>query len=876
MNRLLRLFRRSAADRALTEEMRAHFEEKVDELMESGMTRVAAVKEARRRFGNATSAAERSRDIWAYPFLENLLHDFRYALRSLAKNPMFAAVVVLPLALGIGANTAIFTIVDAALIRSLPYRQPDRLVHLFEVKESGENPHEASYPDLQDWARAHQYVESVAAYATYGLGATLSGSGQPERIVLAAASPEFFPLLGVQAVLGRTFLPGEAQPGASRVVVLSDNLWRRRFGADRSIVGKPILLNSRQFTVVGVLPPDFQFAPVGGADLWMAVFPSPNQRQARYWHWIQVVARLKPGATIAQAQAEMSGIAREIVRQDPKHAGTTIAVQPLHDVVVGNVRPVLLVLLGTIALVLLIACANVANLLLARSASRQKEFAVRGSLGASRGRLVQQLLTESLTLALLGGLLGVGVAYWGLKGLVGAVPNLLRANMPFLDGLSLHWGMLAFTGAVSVATGVLFGLAPALRMSRGNFQPALQAGRRTSAGSEHQRLRRILLVSEVAISLMLLIGAGLMMKSTARLLAVDPGFRPQNLLTMQVAVPGVRYQTRDLQHSFWSRLLGRIEALPGVSAAGTVSVLPLGGGGNSGTMRIPNRPETALHPWEVNVRTISRGYLPAMGVPLLSGRAFDGHDVTGAPQVAMINQTLARIAFPAQDPIGKQIEFEWSGGPLQVVGVTADENTQSLDSAIRPVVYFPDLQGGTTVVNIVVRTAAAPMSLSRAIRAETQALDPEAAVYLMQTMEQVIADSPSTFTRRYPALLMGLFAAIALVMATVGTYGLVAYAVTQRTHEIGIRIALGASGADILRLVIGQGISLVLAGIAIGLAGAALLTRALTKLLFGVQPLDPAVFALVSAILLSAAVFASYIPARRALRVEPAIALGTE
>jgi putative ABC transport system permease protein len=876
MNRFLRLFHRFTDQRELTEEMRAHFHEKVDDLVERGMARDAAEREARRRFGNVTSAAERSREVWTYPFLENLLHDFRYAIRSLGKNPMFAAVVVLPLALGIGSNTAIFTIVDAALIRSLPYRQPDRLVHLYEVKEGGGDPHEASFPDFQDWNRAHQFVEGVAGYVNYGMGATLSGGGEPERIQVSGATPGFFQLLGVQAALGRTFLPDEDQPGAARVALLSDAVWRRRFGADRSIVGKPIVLNSQPTQIAGVLPANFHFAPVGDTEIWLIARPSPGQRERRYWHWLSAVARLKPGATLQQARAEMAGISAAIVREDPKHAGTAIAVKPLHDVLVGDVRPVLVVLLGTIALVLLIACANVANLLLARSAARSKEFAVRGSLGASRGRLIQQLLTESLTLALLGGLLGIAVAYWGVKALIAAVPNDLRGNMPFLNGLELHWGMLAFTAGVSLLTGVLFGLAPALRMSKGNFQPALQAGRRTSAAGEHQRLRRLLLISEVAISLVLLIGAGLMMKSTARLLSVDPGFRPEQLLTMQVAIPGVRYRTSDLQNAFWARLQARLEALPGVRSAGTVSVLPLGGGGNTGTMRIPGRPETALHPWEVNVRTISKGYLAAMGVPMRSGRGFDSRDVTGAPQVSMINQTLARLAFPGEDPVGKQVEFEWSGGPLRVVGVTADENTTSLDTEIRPVVYFPELQDGSLSVNVVVRSAAAPAALSRSIREEIRALDPEVPVYAMKTMEQVIADAPSTFTRRYPALLMGLFAAIALVMATVGTYGLVAYAVTQRTHEIGIRIALGAGNADILRLVVGQGIALVLAGIAIGLGGAALLSRALTNLLFGVQPLDPSVFLLVSAILLAAAIAASYVPARRALRVTPAIALGRD
>jgi predicted permease len=876
MSRFWRLFRRSKEERVLAEEMRANFEERVDELIERGMARDAATREARRRFGNTTLATERSRDVWSYPFLENLLHDFRYTVRMLAKNPMFAAVVVLPLAVGIGANTAIFTLVDAALLRGLPYRQPDRLVHLFETKSNGADPHEASYPDYLDWKSAHQFVERVAGYTSYGLGGTLSGAGEPERIVIAGASPEFFPLLGVQAARGRTFLPNEDQPGASRVAVLSDGLWHRRFGADPGIVGRDILLNGRGVKVVGILPANFQFGLVGAADLWMVAFPSPNQRQRRYWHWMSVIARLKPVATLAQAQAEMNGVSAGIIRQDPKHAETAIQVKPLQEVMVVNVRPVLLALLGTIALVLLIACANVANLLLARSTARQKEFAVRGSLGASRGRLVQQLLTESLTLAALGGALGIAVAHWGIRALVGAVPQAMRVTMPFLDGLGLHWGMLGFTAAVSVATGVLFGLAPAMRMSKGNLQAAMQAGRRTSAGGEHQRARRILLVSEVAISLVLLIGAGLMMKSTARLLAVNPGFRPQNLLTMQVALPGVRYQSAELQNGFWARLLGKIEALPGVSAAGTVSILPLGGGGNTGTMRLPGRPETAQHPWEVNVRTIGHGYLDAMGIPMLAGRAFEGYDGTGAPKVAMVNQTLARLAFPGKEAVGQQIEFEWSGGPLQVVGVTADENTDSLDLGFKPAVYFPQLQGGATVVNIVVRSASAPAGLSRAIRDEARGLDPEVPVYLMKTMEEVIADAPSTFTRRYPALLMTLFAVIALVMATVGTYGLVAYSVTQRTHEIGIRMALGAGNRDILRLVVGQGIALVLAGVVVGLAGAALLSRALTNLLFGVEPFDPGVFAGVSAILLAAAIVASYIPARRATRVAPGVTLGAE
>ena len=877
MSRLARFFGRRPAGGHLTDEMREHLAEIADELIAAGMSPEEALAEARRRFGNFTALAERSRDEWAFPRTENLLADIRYAWRGLRRTPLFAAVVILPLALGIGANTAIFTVVEASLLRSLPYRAPDRLVHLYELDHKNEpHPHEASYPDFLEWATAQQSFQAVAGYSQGGSITLGSDDSQPEQVMLASADAGFFPLLGVQPAIGRSFIPSESQPGASRVAILSDSLWRRRFHADPAILSRTVTLNLRPVQVIGVLPPGFQFAPAGTADVWLAVFPSPNQRQRGYWHWLQVVGRLRPGVTLPQAKAELSTIAQRIATRDPDHhRDAAITAVPLREVIVGDVRPVLLVLLGTIGLVLLIACANVANLLLARSAARRKELAVRASLGAGRARLIQQLLTESVLLALLGGALGVVVAHFGVKLLIGAIPLTLLDKLPFLVGLSLHPGMLAFTIGLSLLTGLLFGLTPALRLSRTGFHDVLKGGRGTSAGSSHQSLRRALLVAEVAISLVLLAAAGLMMKSTVRLLSVNPGFATAHLITAQLAVPGVRYPKAPELLQFYSRVLAGIEATPGVRGAALVSVLPLTGGSNTGTLRVDSM-GAASPVYTVSVRTISPGYFQTLGIPLLGGRTFDERDRAGAAKVVLLNERLAREAFPGQSPLGRQVSFPWSGGPLEVAGVVGDENTVTLDSPVRPAVYFPLLQGPDHYENLVVRTSGNPAAITGALRTQVRALDPQVSIYDLRTMDEVIADSPAAFERRYPAFLIGMFAAVALMMATIGTYGIVAYAVAQRRQEIGIRIALGAQRGDIFRLVVGQGMALAVIGVAIGIAGAALVTRALSGLLFGVTPSDPATFLLVSGILLGAAFVASCIPALRASRVQPATVLGND
>jgi putative ABC transport system permease protein len=546
--------------------------------------------------------------------------------------------------------------------------------------------------------------------------------------------------------------------------------------------------------------------------------------------------------------------------------------RPLREQFTGDVRPVLLVLGGAIAMVLLLACANVANLLLARAMGRRKEMALRGSLGASRARLVQQLITENVMLAIAGGALGILFARWGIGALTTAIPAQMRGHMPFLEGLGVHWGMLAFTAAVSLGSGVLFGLAPALRLSKTDLHAAMESGQRSTGGREHLRLRHALLVAEVAMSLVLLAGAGLMMKSTARLLEVNPGFAPQRLLTMEVALPGRKYDTGAKAVATHTRILERLAALPGVTGVGTTSVLPLTNGGNTGTLQVVGRPADS-EKTTVYVRTISSGYLRAIGLSTLAGRPFDERDKPGAPEVILVNQRLVRSVFPNEDPVGKRIAFPWHKGALEIAGVVGDENTVSLDTELRPVVYFPYEQSADSIWGMVVRTSGAAAGLGAAIRQEVRAVDAEIALYKVQTMEEVIADAPSTVMRRYPAMLMGAFAAIALLMAVIGTYGLVAYGVSQRMHEIGVRIALGAGPGDILRLLMGQGVTLTLVGIAVGLAAAAVVTRGLEKLLFEVKPLDPATFAVAPAVLLGAALLASFVPARRAMRVAPGEAL---
>jgi putative ABC transport system permease protein len=807
----------------------------------------------------------------------NLLQDLRYGARMLLKRPSFTVVALLTLAFGIGANTAIFTVVNAALLRPLPFREPDRLVHLWESTPQNQfGEREASYPDYLDWKAGTQTFEGLAGYSRRSFA--LTGRETPDRFEGAAVTDGFFQVLGVAPVLGRGFQPGEDKAGAARLVILSHGLWQRRFGGDPNILGQSLVLDGNNYTVIGVLPQSFQFAPAGAAELWVPLNPSQGQMSRRFQHWLNIVGRLKQGVTFEQARAEMSVVAASIAQQYPdSHTGTGIRLIALHEQITGKVRPILLILLGAVGFVLLIACANVANLMLARASARQKEIAIRTAMGASRWRLIRQLLTESVLLALMGGGIGLLLAQWGVDLLVAAIPQSQLSSMPYLQGLGLDARVLLFALAVSLVTGIVFGLAPAFQSSKLNLLESLKDGGRTSGIHVRQGLRNSLVVAEIAIALVLLVGAGLMMKSLFRLLAVDPGFNPDHLLTMHVSLPTVKYPEDGNVIAFHQQLLERIENLPGVTGVGSVSVLPLLGGDTT-RLVVEGRPVPPPgEELEANYRDVSNSYFRTMGVPVIRGREFTDLDKQGTPEVVIINQTMANRLFPGQDPVGQHLAFannQVKG--LEIVGVVGDEKVTRLDSATTPVLYVSFLQDPSRTLNLVVRTTSDPEAISGAARGAIQSLDADLAVFGVSTMERLISNSPSTFLRRYPAFLIGVFAGVALLLAMVGIYGVISYTVTQRTHEIGVRMALGAQRSDIFKMILGQGLMLTLAGVGCGLLAALVLTRFLSSMLFGVTATDPLTYAAVSLPLVLIAMLASYIPARKATRVDPMVALRYE
>jgi predicted permease len=806
-----------------------------------------------------------------------LWQDLRYSFRTLWKSKSFTLIAVLTLALGIGANTAIFSVVDAALLRPLPYREPDRLVHLWEATAQQQfKEREASYPDYLDWKEQNQVFEGVAGYSRRTF--SLTGRDAPDLIRGAAVTDNFFQVLGVEPTVGRNFQAGEDKPGAEPLVLLTHSLWTQRFNSDPKIVGQSLMLNGASHRVIGVLPASFQFAPGSEAQLWVPLNPNQPQQTRRFMHWLNIIARLKPGVSMEQASADMGNIGRRIAEAHAdSHTGTTLRVVSLHEQIVGNIKPILLVLLGTVCFVLLIACANVANLLLARSAARQKEIAIRMALGASGWRLIRQLLTESTVLALLGGAVGTLLALWGVDVMVSRLPEAQLGAMPYLRELSLNPTVLIFTVAISLVTGTVFGLAPALQSSKLNLQESLKEGGRTSSAGTHQRLRNLFVISEIALALLLLVGAGLMMKSLLRLLEVSPGFNPDNVLTMRVPLPATKYPEDANLVAFHRELLQRVEGLPGVKGVATVSVIPLTGGNTSRFIaegKPAPAPGTEL---EANIRDITPNYFEVMSVPLLRGRAFTEQDKQDAPPVAIINQTFANRLFPGEDAVGKRLLLpSVQVPPIEIVGVVGDEKVTRMDTATTPVLYGPYLQDPDRMLNLVVRTSSDPTSVTNAVRSQIQSLDPDLPVFDVRTMQEVIDRSPSTFLRRYPAFLIGTFAVVSLLLAVIGIYGVISYTVSQRTHEIGLRMALGASRRDILRLIVGQGMTLALAGVACGLVAAFILSRFLASLLFNVSASDPATYAAVSLLLICVALLACYLPARRAMRVDPMTALRYE
>jgi putative ABC transport system permease protein len=875
---------------AIVEELAQHLDDYYEELLATGAAPAEAERQTRAELsGNEFLAHELRRvERQAAPepvvlgidrrsnMIAGLWQDVRYGWRTLRKTPGFTIVAALTLALGIGANTAIFTVVDAALLRGLPYHEPERLVQVWETRRLGEIKQlDASYPDYLDWGRQTDVIEGICGYTGWGGSFTLTGGAEPERIEGARVTASFFSLLGVAPALGRGFLPGEDQPGAEPTVIISHALWQRRFGADPKIVGQQIALDGAGHTVLGVLPQSFQFAPMGKAQLWVPLRPLDFQVTRRFMHWLDVIVRLKPGVSLAQAQAQMDAVAARIERENPDtHTGAGLKLVPLHEQIVGSVGPLLLVLLGAVGLVLLIACANVANLLLLRAVARRQEISVRLALGATRWRLAQQLVSESLLLALLGGLLGLALAKIGVKLLLAAIPAAQLSAMPYLQGLAPGVRVLGFAFALSLLTGIVFGLVPAWQSTRLDLQTALKDGGRAAAGDGRWRLRSLLVVSEMALALALLVGAGLLIQSTLRLLNVKLGFNPERLLTLQLELPRARYSTDDQTRAFHQQLLPRVAALPGVVSASSVNWLPLEGGPVD-LFRVEGQPPPPpSEAPKTTTRVVSANYFRTMGIALTKGRHFTDNDNQTAPGVLVINSALARKLFGQQEPLGRRLIF--GDKPFEIVGVVDDERVGELDQDAASVVYRPFLQTPWTRVNLAVRTVGEPGSIANAVRGEVQALDPNLALYSVATMEQLIAERPATFMRRYPALLMAVFAALASILAAVGIYGVVSYSVKQRTREIAIRLALGAQSRDVLWLVIGQGMRLAGAGVAIGLTLALALAKLMTgfsALLYGVRATDPMTFALIALLLLVVALLACYVPARRVTKVDPLVAL---
>lgn len=831
----------------------------------------------------------------------HLLQDLRFAIRTMLKRPGFTAVAVITLALGIGGSTAIFSVVNAALLRDLPYAEPDRLFHVWEVtpqKNFGQR--EFSYPDYQDYQQ-NQSFEGIAAYT--GGGGIMSGRGEPERVFAPAASANFFSVLGVQPLLGRTFQPGEDKQGAPRVVVLTYGMWQQRFGGDKNIVGQSLTINGDPHTVVGVLPASFQFA-LRNADLWRVYQPTDNQLTRRFLHGSNLIGRLKPGVDQAQALSELSVIAKRIEQEhNESHAGTAVKLVPLQEEFVGQVKPILLVLLAAVGFVLLIACANVASLLLTRSLARQKEVAIRSALGANRWRVVRQLLTESLLLAIVGGTVGLLIAYWGVDALVATLPDNQLNSLPFLKSLRIEPGILAFSFGLSLLTGIVFGLAPAIQSSRPDLNEVLKEGGRTTAGGARHRLRSVFVATQIALAVVLLVGAGLMMKSLLRLLDSNVGFDPQNVLTMTLALPMPKYTELDKQVSFYDQLNTRVASLPGVAGAGTVNVLPLQGG-NTTRFYIDGDPVPAPgQETEANIRVVDHTYFPTLGVPIIAGRGFDERDgevqrqaavaqaraqteaqaqgrtlaPTPIPGVVIIGKTTAEKVFGGRDPVGRKLAYNSFPGQTDlVIGVVGDVKIGGLDEALKPVIYYPFRRFPGAGTNLMVRTNGDPTALAAAVRNEARALEPEVALFNVREMEDVIGESPAAFMRRFPALLIGIFAGVALLLAAIGIYGVVSYSVSQQTHYIGVRMALGARGSDIVMMVLKQGLGIALIGVGVGVIAAIGLTRFLSSLLFEVQAGDVTTFAVVVLSLLAVALLACYIPARRAARVDPLVALRYE
>ncbi|MGH7653147.1 MAG: ADOP family duplicated permease, partial [Gemmatimonadaceae bacterium] len=865
-----------SGDERLREELAHHVALQADENVRLGMSPEEARRQALLKLGSREAVREQYYEERSLPVLEYLQQDVRFALRQLRKASGFTAVAVLTLALGIGANTAVFSVVYSVLLQPLPYRDAARLVVMNETAPNvglvG-----VSYPNFLDWRAQSRTVAEMAVLEDVGFN--LSGVTEPQSIRGLAVSPNLLATMGIRPVIGRDFVASEEEPGTAPVVLLGYSLWQRRFAGSPGVLGLTITLDGHDFTVVGVLPSDFLapskadvLIPIG---IWIANNPKEANDRGDRGDMI-VLGRLAPGVTGKRATAEMEGIAARLAKEFPVvNDGTGVALQPIRDTLVGQTRPALLVLFGAVILVLLIACANVANLFLVRWTGRTREMALRMALGASTSRIVVQMLTESAVLSLCGGLLGLGVALGGVRGLGHLIPSdLLPGGV-----VGLNIPVLLFAAAIVLLAALVFGITPALHSMRTDVQSVIKEGSRTSSAASHRRVRGALAISEAALALVLLVGAGLMVKSLYRLLQVDPGFRPNHVLTMTISLRPDQYSKGPAVRNFWEQVLRRVRALPGVDGAAVSTNTPMTGNHDRADVTIDgmSQPLPGHYP-HPDVHVVSPGYLQTLGITLLRGRSFAESDNEHAPSVAMINDRLAKQFFPGQDPIGKRFMFGHPGSDapkwLTIVGVVADTRLYGLANVSRLEVYAPFQQNLSSGMDVVVKSRIGPAALAPAVRAAVHAVDANQSIASTASMNQLVNDSLAA--RRVTLVLLGLFSALALVLGAIGIYGVVSYSVAQRTREIGVRIALGAPRAGVFRMVIGQGMRLAVAGIVIGILVALGLARLMSSLLYEVSAADFETFTVVAAVLLLIALAASYFPARRATSVDPIVALRSE
>ncbi|MEP7339762.1 MAG: ABC transporter permease [Acidobacteriota bacterium] len=900
--RLFGLFHRKLREREFAEELESHLAFHIEDNLRAGVSPEEARRQALVKLGGVTQIQELHREQRGLPMLETLIQDLRFGLRMLHRNPGFSLVAILTLALGIGANTAIFSVVNAVLLKPLPYPEPGQLAQLRIVRSGKPDTVIGSTAFVQVKAQS-QLLARVAAYV--GGDMTLTGAGSAEGVVAGAVTADFFPLLGIQPTLGRNFTQEEDTPNGPKAAILGHGLWQSRFGGAADVLGRTIRLNEQSYTVVGILPAHFQYPEP--FQLWIPLALSETSAAlAGYGEGmvlLKAIARLKPGVTLQQAQAELQTIGQRIQpatpRGNPRQRGeggeggeggerggrgegggrgdSVLTLIGLHEQVVGDVKGALLVLLGAVALVLLIACANVANLLLARAAARQREMAIRAALGAGRLRVARQLLTESVLLSLAGGGLGLVMAFWGVR----ALGQWSGASLPAMHGIGIDAWVLAFTLGVSVLTGLAFGLAPAIQAWRTDVNAALKEEGRGDTGGHRHWLRHLLVVSEVALALVLLIGAGLLIKSFSRLRDVNPGFRTDDVLTFQVTL--AEGESSPQKVIFIKQVVERLKALPGVQAAAATDSLPLTDFSRIGVAEIEGRPPIDLRKAKrsdvtpYSRPTVTLDYFNAMGIPLRNGRAFTLQDARSPAESVIVNEAFEKHHFPGQSAVGKRIRLMARGTDARwqtVVGVVSDVRQSGLAGDVMSEVYSPELEDVGGELSFVIRATGEPASLISAVRRVVAEVEPNQAIHNVMTMEQRLANT--TTSQRLNTILLGSFAGLALLLAVVGIYGVMSYAVTQRRREIGVRMAMGAQTGDVLRLVIGEGMKLVLSGALLGLGGALALTRLLKTLLFGVSATDPLTFIVIAALLIIVALLACWIPARRATRGDPMIALRHE